>query len=114
MENLSPEASTTLTYTWTTTHFQKGNYTLSSYAWPVMNETKTGDNTLVGPWVFVTVAGDVNVDGDVDIFDVVAIASIYGTAEPDPKYDANRDIDNDGDVDIYDIVIAAGNYGRRW
>jgi hypothetical protein len=112
--SLSPEALATLTYTWNTVNFQKGNYTMSGYAWPVLNETKTEDNTLLGPWIFITLAGDVDGDREVDIFDIVAMASIYGTAEPNPKYDANRDIDNDGDVDIFDIVIAAGNYGRRW
>jgi parallel beta-helix repeat protein len=55
--------------------------------------------------------GDVDTDGDVDIFDIVIIAGAYGTTEEDPSYSSNADIDGDGDVDIFDVVIAAGNYG---
>ena len=50
-------------------------------------------------------------DFDVDIFDIVQIASAYGTSKPDPNYDPISDIDGDGDIDIFDVVIAAGNYG---
>ncbi|MFQ6068248.1 MAG: hypothetical protein ACE5KD_01770, partial [Candidatus Bathyarchaeia archaeon] len=78
------------------------------------NETETGDNTLVDGWVFVTLAGDVDADRDVDIFDIVRMAGVYGKSKPDPQYDPDCDIDGDGDVDIYDIVIAAGNYGESW
>jgi len=62
----------------------------------------------------VTLLGDVDLDLDVDIFDIVRMASAYGVSIPDPAYDPNSDIDDDGDVDIFDIVSAAGNYGQNW
>lgn len=58
--------------------------------------------------------GDVNYDGDVDIFDIVTIAGAYGTTEGQLKYNAHCDIDDDGDIDIFDMVRAAGNYGESW
>lgn len=58
--------------------------------------------------------GDVNGDGEVDIFDIVAMATNYGVIEHDPNYDPNCDIDGDGDIDIFDIVVAATHYGESW
>jgi len=43
-----------LTFTWNTTGFAEGNYTISAYAWPVPGETDTADNTYINGWVVVT------------------------------------------------------------
>jgi len=77
-------------------------------------ETLIQDNLLVDGWVFVTIQGDVDGDRDVDIFDIVMMASAYGSGEGDPAYNPIYDIDGDGDIDIFDIVAAAGNYGESW
>jgi len=61
---------------------------------------------------FTPLLGDVNVDGVVDIFDIVEIAGAYGSIIGDPQYHPWVDLDGDGDVDIFDIVAAAGNYGE--
>ena len=106
--------STTFTIEWNTTSWAKGNYTISASATPVLNETDTTDNMLVDGWIFVTIPGDVDGDKDVDIFDIVAIATAYGSAEGDPAYNPNYDIDGDGDVDVFDIVAAASHYGESW
>jgi parallel beta-helix repeat protein len=58
--------------------------------------------------------GDVDGDQDVDIFDIVRMASIYGVESPDPRYSRLCDLDLDADIDIFDIVVAAGNYGESW
>jgi parallel beta-helix repeat protein len=59
-------------------------------------------------------AGDVDGDSDVDIYDIVQMATIYGVEYPDQRYDRLCDMDLDGDIDIFDVVIAAGNYGKNW
>jgi len=101
---LTAGTSTIVTFTWNTTSEAKGNYTISA----------TADDSMVYGWVFVTIPGDVDGDRDVDIYDIVQMANIYGVSKPDPLYDPNCDIDDDGDIDIYDIVIAANNYGEGW
>jgi hypothetical protein len=63
--------------------------------------------------VCITIPGDVDADFDVDIFDVVQIASVYCVSKPNPNYNPNCDINNDGTIDIYDIVTAAENYGQK-
>jgi hypothetical protein len=44
---LSSGNSTTITFTWNTTGFAKGNYTISVYAEPVPGETDTADNNFI-------------------------------------------------------------------
>lgn len=112
--SLTNATSTTVAFSWNTTGFAKGNYTLGAVADTVPGETDTGDNTLADKWIIVTLPGDVEGDRDVDIFDIVKMAGVYGVSEPDPRYSPTCDIDCDGDVDIFDIVIAAGNYGKSW
>jgi len=99
---------------WNTTGFSVGNYNISAYAWPVLGENDTSDNTITNVIVAVTMRGDVDRDHDVDIYDIVRMSGVYGVEQPDPRYDADCDLDGDGDIDIYDIVIAAGNYGESW
>ena len=103
-----------VTLTWSTSGFAKGNYSLRVIAETVPGERDISDNTLDDGWIFVTIPGDVDSDKDVDIFDIVRMASGYGTKPPDFKYDPNCDIDSDGDIDIFDVVIAAGHYGQSW
>lgn len=99
---------------WNTTDWPKGRYNVSAYALPVQDEIDLADNTLVYGWVFVTIAGDLNADRMVDIFDIVKIAVKYGVRKPDPRYSTVCDIDGDGDIDIFDLVIVAVNYGNEW
>jgi hypothetical protein len=76
-------------FTWNTTGFAKGNYTLSAYAWPVPGETDISDNNFTGGWVFVSMVGDLtggsaNVwdfvpDGKCDGKDVSVLAKCFGS-----------------------------------
>ena len=44
---LNSGESAILVFTWNTTGFSLGNYTISANATPVLNETDTTDNTLI-------------------------------------------------------------------
>ena len=52
------------------------------------------------------IQGDVECDGDVDVFDLRKVAAYYDESEP-VKYDLNCD----GIIDVFDLVIVATNYG---
>ena len=58
--------------------------------------------------------GDVDGDSDVDIFDILIIATGYGSNRGDPEYTEACDLDSDSKIDIFDIVIAATHYGESW
>lgn len=105
--------STTITFTWNTTGFAKGNYTINAYSWPVPGETDISDNNFTDGWVVVTIPGDFNGDYYVEIFDIVKICIAYNTKQGDPLYKPVLDIDDDGDIDIFDVVIACVHYGQK-
>lgn len=64
---------------------------------------------LPNPSDAITDVGDTDLDGDVDLSDLGALASAYGwTGIADW---INGDFDNDGDVDLNDLGSLATNYG---
>ena len=55
--------------------------------------------------------GDVNCDCDVDIEDIMLVASHWRCRSGDDCYDDYYDLDKDGDVDIVDIMLVSANWG---
>jgi pimeloyl-ACP methyl ester carboxylesterase len=103
---------TTITFTWNTTGFAKGNYTISAYAWPVLGETDTDDNRFTGGVVTVTVAGDLDGNFAVQLVDLVILAKAYGSKPGEPNWNPNADLDDNGIVGLTDLVALAKNYGK--
>ena len=66
-----------------------------------------GDVMAVGATTEL-VAGDINDDCTIDIFDMVRVAAAY---DSQPVSDAEADLNADGEVNIYDMVLTATNYG---
>jgi hypothetical protein len=112
--------STTLTFTWNTTGFAKGYYTISAYAWPVQGETHTTDNNCTGGTVLVNVAGDVSgstqgvPDGIVNILDINYLVRLFMTRPKSPNWNPNADINNDLVVNILDVYIPVQNFMKKW
>jgi hypothetical protein len=111
---LASRNTTNTIFTWNTTGFAKGNYTLSAYATPVPGEINTADNMLSDGWVFVSIPGDINADRKVDLKDVFAVGKAYGSVVGDLRYKPNLDINGDGKIDLKDYFTACKNYGKSW
>jgi hypothetical protein len=111
---LSSGNSTNITLTWNTTRFVYGNYTLSSYAWPVPSETNTANNNRTDGSIVVTIPGDLNGDFTVGLSDLVILARAYGSRPSNPNWNANGDIDGNGVVGLSDLVIMATHYGQHY
>jgi parallel beta-helix repeat protein len=110
---------TTVPFTWNTTGFAKGNYTISAYAVPVPGETDTADNSFTGGWVIVSIVGDITSingypDGRVGLVDVYKVAMNFGTTLPnwDPYWGPVCDINNDGTVNLKDYYTVCLNFGN--
>jgi len=104
--------STTITFTWNTTGFAYGNYTISAVTDIVPGETFTADNNYFDDIVLVTIPGNMDGDGDVDSYDFYLFSGKYGSSIGDPTYIPEADIDGDGDVDSMDFYIFSGKYGQ--
>jgi hypothetical protein len=109
---LTSESSTTVTFTWNTAGFAKGNYTISAYAWPVPGETDTADNRKEDSWVVISIYCDVNGDGIVDISDILDTALAFGATPGEPRWNPNCDLDDNGIIDISDILETALHFGE--
>jgi hypothetical protein len=106
--------SVLVSFVWDTASWSIGNFTLEIVTTPCEAEGNLSNNILTFPIeVCVTIPGDMDGDFDVDIFDIVQLASRYGEILPPPIWPIPiEDIDGDGDIDIFDVVIASGNYGE--
>jgi thermitase len=100
--------STIVDFTWNTSSFAKGNYTISASITPVPGEAP------IHGLATVTIPGDVNGDFDVDLYDVVSICAAYNSKIGEPKYVSNYDINGDGKINLYDVVIACAHYGQKY
>jgi len=116
---LTAGASITLRFTWNTTGFAKGNYTVSTYAEPVPNETNLADNNLTCPvLVHVGVPGDISgpipgvYDGTTNMRDIQYLILLFNTNPSSPNWKPNADINDDGTVNMRDIQIAILNFNQ--
>jgi predicted secreted protein len=106
---LASNASTTMAFTWNTSSFARGNFTITAYAEPMVGETTTVDNAQSGGIIIVTVPGDVNTDGIVDMLDVAGLSAHWYPGPPQGPlgFDPNCDINGDGLIDIIDAGIVS-------
>jgi len=95
--------SATLTVT-STTSASAGNYTVTATA-TNSSATSYAASASAVYQVTSTKPGDIDTDGDVDIFDLSTLISRWGTS------DAAADINDDGTVDIFDLSILLSNWG---
>ena len=70
-------------------------------------ELQDGHVTVLG-----CIPGDLDCDCDVDIVDIMMVASHWNTSVGDPNYDPTCDLDSDGDIDITDIMFVAAHWGE--
>ncbi len=104
---------TTLTLTWNTTGFAKGNYTVSANATTVSGEIDIADNSYTDGTVRVNMVGDVAPPfGTVNILDILYVAVHFGAEIPEPRYDPNADVDCNGVINILDILVIAVHLGE--
>ena len=70
-------------------------------------DPNTADNTATEETVVIaTICGDLNGNGAVDVFDVIAsLQIIVGLLDPSPTQQTVGDLDGDGDIDVFDAII---------
>jgi parallel beta-helix repeat protein len=103
--------SVVFSFTWITTPFAVGNYTISASASQVYGETDLSDNTLTYSPVEVTIPGDVNGDFLVNIEDATQVGFCW--QQHVPPASPNVDINGDGIVNIMDASIVGVNWQKH-
>jgi hypothetical protein len=110
---LSNGTSAWLSIPWNTTSTAYGYYTIWAYASPVPGQTNTANNNCTGCTVTVTIPGDINGDGKVNLQDLVLLTKAYGSKPGDSNWNPNADIKGDGIVDLPDLVVLAHYYNQQ-
>jgi len=102
--DLAPGANTTLIFTWNTTQFAFGTYTIKV---EILNPPATA---LLN--VKVKGIGDVDGDGRVGSIDNGKLGAAYGSMTGQPKWNPEADFDADGMIGSKDNGKLGANYGR--
>jgi len=117
--NLGSAGQITLTFTWNTTGYAIGKYTINAYAEPVQGETDIANSNFTDGLIYVSMVGDLTgaspfvPDGKCDGRDITVVAKCFGTGIGDARYNPNCDILNRGKIDGRDITIVAKNFGKH-
>jgi parallel beta-helix repeat protein len=79
---------------------------------PYVIDTDNQDNYPLMP-PYVSVLGDLNQDGIVNILDAIQAASAFGSYPGHPKWNEQADLNKDSIVNILDVIILANNFGKH-
>ena len=108
---LSSWHSTVLTFEWTTPT-ELGDYTIRAEAGVVENETDVEDNSLVFGIIKISILGDIDGNGKVNILDVAMAAVAFGSKLGDDNWNPNADMDENKTINIIDIAQVAVQFGK--
>ncbi len=113
--DLEPLTQTTLSFQWNTTGLLTYvSYVISAETSIIPGDINTTNNNIVYGTTSTKNLGDVDGDRDTDIFDIVRVASIYGSYSGSPKWDIQADLAPSGEIDIFDVVVAAREFGNHY
>ncbi|NWG10182.1 hypothetical protein HXY33_00260 [Candidatus Bathyarchaeota archaeon] len=104
----------TITFTWNTTGFAKGNYVISANVTILLDETTILDNAFTDGWLLITIPGDINGDTYVNATDAVLLGLAFCSNKLDLAYDANADVDGNGCCNAKDAVILGVYFNEHW
>jgi len=117
---LSNGTSARPSFSWNTTSFGYGNYTLSVCAEPVPGEINTADNNCsYAIPVHLGVPGDISgaikgvYDGTVNMRDISYLILLFNTRPGSSSWNPNVDVNCDGVVNMRDISIAILNFNKH-
>jgi predicted cobalt transporter CbtA len=112
--NLAAGGQALASFLWNTSEYAIANYTLSAHADTVTGETNTSNNDCADGIMSVTIPGDVDGNGRVNMGDVVSILLAFGSTIGQSKYVPNCDIDDNHRITMGDVIIALLHFGQHY
>lgn len=112
MTTVSNGSSITLSFSWNTTGVSLGNYTIAATVDQLPGETDTTDNSL-STQAQVSIPGDINGDGRVDMKDVSKLAQAFVVSTTSPKWESNGDLDENKIIDMKDISSVSKHFSEH-
>jgi PKD repeat protein len=113
--DLGPLSQKTLSFQWNTTGLPTYvSYLISAETSTIPVDINTTNNNIIYGPTSTKNLGDVDGDRDTDIFDIVKIASIYGSGSGGAKWNIQADLVPNGEIDIFDVVVAATEFGNQY
>ena len=91
------------------------NTTLAfNYSWLNGTGGQITHEAVNGTYLYRPVPGDLDMDGDCDLVDLVNAAKVFGMKQGDSEWNlyAFIDLNCDNEINILDIILVARNYGR--
>jgi len=98
---------------WRTSGIAIGVYTITAQVSVVQGETDTADNTFINGVILVTILGDANLSGLVDMEDFYIWRENFGKRSGQIPPGVYPDFDNNGLVEMPDFYIWRGNFGAQ-
>jgi hypothetical protein len=114
VQNLTPNATLTLLFSWNTTYVPYcRNYNITAIASTVPSETNTNNNRLDGGQIKVRIMGDINDDEVANMVDVAAAVAAFNSHLGGSRWNAYADLNQDGIVNMKDIVAIVMNFNKH-
>ena len=107
-------SSTVVSFVWNTTGFALGNYTLSTFVWPLNGEPNLINNNSTGSTILVTCPGDLNGHYEVDFQDITTFVSAYINYYQTGQYYPAADFDHDRKLTFNDLQLFVAAYLAYW
>jgi parallel beta-helix repeat protein len=101
---------TIVALTWNTSGYNRGYYSISTWAWPVQGDNDTANYNCTMGSVLVTFPGDINGDGTVNILDAIQVSNSFLATPGSSNWNPNADINGDNVVNILDAIILANHF----
>jgi hypothetical protein len=105
--------SATIPFTWNTTGFAFGNYTITANATILPGDTDPTNNAMVDGTVVVSIVGDVNGDYRVTANDYMLVKKAIPSLPGDSNWNPKADTSYDNIVDGLDYQIVKKNLGKH-
>jgi subtilase family serine protease len=119
VKHLEGGKAESVTFTWNTSTFARGNYWIKAVIPALPGETDTADNSFIYPsMVRVKLLGDINDDGKVDVYDTYLLGKAYNSQEAyrstprSPNWNPDADFNGDNFILLDDLQALSDNYGK--